>query len=444
MSGVSRREVLTATLLAAKAHAAERVEEAVEQAHREFLSRFQDKRFGTTYDYAPPGGGAVDLPTPEDCRDKKPNALAWWCPIENGGFFGGLYLSALSDRYRRKPTEANAADARTVAGGLVRLAQVGSTPGFIARGISTDGKSHYPASSSDQTFPWFYGMTSYLTSGVVKGKERASLVALVEEVAEGLEKNEWRMPCDQAGFGYFGEWLAAFSESRTTLTGAEPHFDSSARLLFVHLALYRLTKKPRWLALYRQRRDEQPSGSGESRLEICAAGVEYAAPGTPARYPHHPPVWTSASSQGALRGLLEMDPDAPAREAYRSGLRANAERAASFVGGYKRYDNQAKPAFRHDWRFLNDLWRPQDSIQEAVKVATAQVREWHKQSPRKVYESENVRDPLFSAWIVALCRDREILRRTRPEIEAALLHYSWETMHTAHFFMAACVYGSLR
>ena len=326
----------------------------------------------------------------------------------------------------------------------MRLAQAGSTPGFIARGIAADGKSHYPASSSDQTFPWFYGMTSYLTSGAVKGKERASLVELVESVAVGLENNGWRMPCDQPGFGYFGEWLAAFSDSRTTLTGAEPHFDSSARLLFVHLALHRLTKKPRWLALYRQRRDERPSGSGQSRLEICAAGVEYAPPGTPARYPHHPPVWTSASSQGALRGLLDLDPDAAARPAYRRGLQANAARAASYIGRYKLYDNAKTLAFRHDWRFLNDLWQPQDSIQEAVKLATAQVREWHRQSPRKVYESENVRDPLFSAWIVALGGDRDLLRRVRPDLEAALLHYRWDTMHTAHFFMAACVYGCLR
>lgn len=73
---VSRREVLAATLLAPTAHAAERVEESVEQAHREFLARFLDKRFGTTYDYAPPAGATVDLPTPDDCRDKKPNALA--------------------------------------------------------------------------------------------------------------------------------------------------------------------------------------------------------------------------------------------------------------------------------------------------------------------------------------------------------------------------------
>jgi hypothetical protein len=444
---LTRRGLLagSSSLLAGRGATADEAAEAVEKAHREMFARFLDKRYGTTYDYAPPTGssGSVSLPTPEECRQRKPNALGWWCPIENGGFFGGLYLSALSDRYRRKRTAERAEAARTVAKGLERLARIGATPGFIARGISTDGSSHYPASSSDQTFPWFYGMVSYLTSGIAQGKERAALIGLVEEVALGLEKNEWRMPCDVPDFGDFGDWLGAFSATRTTLTGAEPHFDAASRLLFVHLALYRLTKKQRWLSLYRERRDEKPNGSPRSRLEICARGVEYAAPTTPARYPDHPPLWTSASSQGALRCLLEMDPDGSAHAFYRSGLHANAVRAAAYVSRFRLYDNDTKLAFRHDWRFLNELWRPQESIQEGVKVATVQVREWHKQSPRKVYESDNVRDPLFAAWIVALSGDRDLIAKSQQEIREALCHYQWDRMHTAHFFMAECVYYCL-
>lgn len=412
---------------------------SIERAHAAMFRRFLDPAFGTTYDYAPPTGGP-SLPTPEECRAHKPNALAWWSPIENGGFFGGLYLSALSDRFRLAPTARHARDARRLASGLVRLARLGSTPGFIARGVSTDGAAHFPASSSDQTFPWFYGMTSYLTSGIVKGDERAGLVKLMEEVAYGLEANEWRMPCDRPGFGDFGDWLGAFSASRTTLTGAEPHFDAASRLLFVHLALYQLTGKRRWLDLYRKRRDERPSESARARLEICAQGVDYAPPGTPARYPEHPPLWTSASSQAALRGLLHMDPDAHARPYYRKGLDANATRAARYIDRYRLFDNDNQTTFEYDWRFLNEQWQPQNSIQDAVKLATAQVREWHKRSPRKVYECDCVRDPLFAAWIVTLAGNRGSAGPARPQIFKALTHYEWDHMHTSHLFMAECVY----
>ncbi|MDZ4800890.1 MAG: hypothetical protein SGI92_22250 [Bryobacteraceae bacterium] len=55
-------------------------------------------------------------------------------------------------------------EARKVAGGLLRLASAGSTPGFVARRAVADGKTHYAAGSDDQTFPWFYGLWHYARS----------------------------------------------------------------------------------------------------------------------------------------------------------------------------------------------------------------------------------------------------------------------------------------
>ena len=36
-----------------------------------------------------------DIPTPEEIADLKPNAMGWWCPIENGSMFTGEWLPAL-------------------------------------------------------------------------------------------------------------------------------------------------------------------------------------------------------------------------------------------------------------------------------------------------------------------------------------------------------------
>ena len=135
-----------------------------------------------------------------------------------------------------------------------------------------------------------------------------------------------------------------------------------------------------------------------------------------------------------------MDPDAHARPHLRKGLDANAARAAQYIDRYRLFDNDNQSAFEYDWRFLNEQWRPQESIQDAVKLATAQVREWHKRSPRKVYECDFVRDPLFAAWIVTLAGSRGSRVQARPHILQALTHYKWDRMHTSHFFMAECVH----
>lgn len=36
-----------------------------------------------------------DIPTPEEIADLKPNAMGWWCPLENGSMFTGEWLPAL-------------------------------------------------------------------------------------------------------------------------------------------------------------------------------------------------------------------------------------------------------------------------------------------------------------------------------------------------------------
>ena len=64
-----------------------------------------------------------------------------------------------------------ASEARNVANALVNLATASQVPGFIARNLLPDGKTYYPASSDDQTFPWFYGMWKYLKSGIPDKKE---------------------------------------------------------------------------------------------------------------------------------------------------------------------------------------------------------------------------------------------------------------------------------
>lgn len=417
-------------------------EQAVQQAHREIWRRFINPH-GLFYDYTALDG-TVLLPTPEECRAAKPNALGWWTPIENGAFFGGLYLDALANRWHATKSRGAAEEARKVAGGLLKLAEAGSTPGFIARGFADDGRSHYPASSSDQTYPWFYGLWRYATSGLADEVERRRVADTIERVALGLEAEGWRMPCDGKGMGHFGHWAGGFAGTRGTLSGAEPQFDAAVRLLFVLRAVHQLTGKARWLELYRAALAETPRGAAKTRLQICAEGVRYVAPGEPPRYPESPPIWTSASSQAGLKALAEMEDERGVRTEFQRGLDANAASAARFIAGFERYDNDNTLAFDANWRSLNDLWKPQAEIGEAVKLATLQYRAWNRESPRRVAEAREMRDPLFAAWIVVLSGNRQLIAQSREPTRRALTHFRWERLHTCLFFMAECVYWQLR
>ena len=418
--------------------------DAVEQAHRELGRRFISPD-GTLYDYTGLQG-EVHVPTAEETAALKPNALGWGTPIENGAFFGGLYLDALCNRWKATGDRGTAERARVIAKGLVRLAEVGKTPGFIARGIAADGKGFYPASSSDQTYPWFYGMWRYATSGLPTPDERTRVISTLERVARGLEANRWEMPIDRLNFGHFGHWMVGFAGTKGILVGAEPQFDAATRLLFVLRSLHHVTGDTRWLSLYRALLREKPAGSNLTRLEICAYGVDYVAPGEPPRFPESPRLWTSASSQAGLLALTELEEDAEVRSAFRRGLDANARRAAKFVAGYRNYDNNNRLAFDIRWRSMNALWREQSQIGEAVELGRAQKGDtgpWGLQSPRFSAESVFLRDPLFAAWVVALSGNSEVIASVRGEIRGALTHFQWNQIYTSPFFMAENVYWQI-
>jgi hypothetical protein len=123
----------------------EAVEAAVQRAHAELWRRFVDEH-NILLDYTALDGRIL-RPTPQDCREHKPSALSWGVPIEDGPMFNGLYLDAMCNRWKHTRDEADRARARRLVEGLLLLASLGKTPGFIARGVATDGKTTYPMGS---------------------------------------------------------------------------------------------------------------------------------------------------------------------------------------------------------------------------------------------------------------------------------------------------------
>jgi hypothetical protein len=391
---------------------------AIEQAHSELWRRFVD-RHGVIRDYE------GELPTPEDCTLGRPNAIGWWSPIENGPMFTGLYLPAACERARRSGESADAAQARRLAEGLLKCASVSDVPGFIARGLGSDGVCHYPLGSDDQTHPWFYGLHAYLTSGLPTAEDHRRIVAKMTEVADVLESTGWQCPADGAFRGQF----------RGKFRG--PLFRDAVRYLFMLRAMYDVTGDRVWLDRYLKARAERPTDSDKTRLEICAEG--YPRDRAAIKHIDLSQLWIYVGSQGALARLATMETDAAARAQYQAGLAVNVRSALPAIDGYAKFDNRDTKRFGHaDWRAVHAKWYAQATQAEAEQLAGISA-DPKRRGERKGYESRYMRNPLAGAAIVALGGDVA----SRDAILRAVRHYDYSKLHMAEFFFAECAYYAL-
>jgi hypothetical protein len=392
-------------------------EPAVERAHAETWRRFIDEH-GVMRDYV------GELPTPEDCRLGKPNAIGWWSPIENGPMFTGMYLNAMVERARRSGAASDKEQARKLAQGLLKCASVSDVPGFVARGVGSDGKCHYPLSSDDQMQPWFLGLHAYLLSDIPSAAERTVLVAKVREVADVLESNGWLVPCDGA---FKGDFRGGFKGV---------HFRDAVRYLYMLHATYEITGDPVWLERYRKALAEKPYKSAETRQEICALGC-------PRDLPFIPQIdkgkfWIYVGSQAGLARLAAIEKDAAVGAAYRQGLAVNARYALPALEAHVQFDNADQGFFgTADWRAANPTWFPQPTQAEAERLA--KIVDYKKRGPRKIYESSLMRNPLAAAAIVALSGETS----ARPAVLKAVRHYDYAKLNMAEFFFAEVAYYAL-
>lgn len=415
---MNNRRTFLRTTLAATAGAAllpERIfaadaASAAEQAHTEIWRRFIDK-FGLMIDFADLDG-SVSLPTPEECKLGKPNALGWWSPIENGPMFNGLYMDAAVNRWRHTKSADDAAKARRLMEGLLLVNSVSEVRGFIARGVTTDGKSHYPMGSNDQASPWFLGLWRYLDAGLATQEERERIVAQVVETAEVIVSLKWAIPAEPP-FNRRGSF-AGF------------HFDDAPRLLFVCKMLHTITGDAKWDAMYRTALAERGGAENLTRLEVCERGMVF----------HYMKYhsWTSCTCVGAVRGLWEMEKDETIRAAYARGLQASADLAFKSLPLAAKFDREDKSRFEMNWRIMNEHWKPQQNEKEAQELAQMQLKGFHKFAPRRSKETEFIREPTSAAWIVTLAPDAAILKQRVADVERVIVHYDYTRLYYSQFF----------
>ena len=389
----------------------------VELAHKELWNKFIDK-YGIINDFV------GETPTPEDCTLGKPNAIGWWSPIENGPMFSGMYLQAMCERAKRTNNPADLANAKRLSQGLVKCASISDVPGFIGRGIGSDGKCHYPLGSDDQTHPWFLGLHAYYMSGIPTKSEKKEISSKMKEVANVLEANSWCPPCDGAFKGQF----------RGSFTGNL--FRDAARYLFMLRAMYDVTKEEIWMDRYRKALAEKPEQATKTRLEICAEG--YLQDTLKIKGINIWSLWIYVGSQQSLASLIKMESDPSIVAKYRQGLENNVNYCLPSVEGYKSFDNNDTKVFGHaKWREAYPIWFPQLTQAEAQRLSSLGNKE--KMGERKGYEARFMRNPLAASAIAAFSQDPS----HQEMVKKAISHYDYAKINMAEFFFAECAYYAL-
>lgn len=401
----TRTEDLTESeLLAIKRKAQEQADQAVELLRTKFMSKY-----GFIYDFI------GEHPTAQDCLEGRPSAIGWWSPIENAAMFSGLYLPAVCQKaaFTGSPSDRN--HARDLARGLLLCGSVSQTPGFISRGVATDGKTFYPVGSDDQTASWFHGLYCYWRSDIPSEEEKKTIQKVLLSTADALEENNWYCPCSKP---FEKENRGEFRHHSFLVVPC---------YLFILRACYDLSGKEIWLTRYKKAVREKIGPKGQTRGEICAGGFKQDENWL--KNITQVFAWIYVKDQYALRELVRLETNETLRAQYQAGLDRCAEDAFSGMLEYRNFSNEDQKYFGNNWREGYPGWTKQKDVSEVMRAAG---RPGNRKilGARKGYERRYMTNPLACAAIVALAERPQ----DRVEILKALGHYDFSKMNLSEFF----------
>lgn len=387
-----------------------------EQLHELVWRRFIRMPYGHLLDYADENGFTT-IPTPEECAASNPNPMGWWTPIENGSFFGGLYLEALIEGYRQKPNKETAKCIRTLAEGLFLMQDVAQKDGFIARGVATDGVSHYVCSSDDQVFPWVLALVSYAQCPVCPDPDAVRRRVL--KTLRAVWNKDGAVPCDTE----FECDCAAMLD--------QADWRETTAVLYSAYAMYLMSGEQQDLERYVRLRDGKPGRSDYSRAEIVSHGFAH----NMVRKTHLIQFWIDVSYHLAAGKLARLD--AEKSSMYAQGCRSNGITAVCFAEDLQVYDNRYG-GFGLDWRKISPLSKPfAGDLSAARKNAEWQNQVWcEKVVPHRYMEHVVLGNAIFGLWIALTCGDTALEAFARQKLQDNIEAVDWNSLTTSYAFAA--------
>ena len=395
------------------------LEQTLQEVHSTIWGRFIDKN-NIMLDYTDQEG-KISLPTPDECEQNQPNALGWWSPIENCGFFNGDYLLGLlaAHRYAEqtgKDSEIGKrkTEIRRLVQGLLLIQDVCETDGCISRGVGSDGYCHYFGSSDDQISPWLLALDAYMESGIPSGGEVEVCRSHLLRQLNGLYANNWTVPGDRPGFergsyikrdGVYEAWLGAI------------HL-----LIALHIYEKALPEKRGLFMKYWK----EPLFDGKSPKRLIEEGFpEYRGNS----------AWYLTHSCYALR-MFQERPEEEVREGCKKCLRNVAEMIHPSLRRWQDYVPGS--FFDPDWRKMLASWKPQNSCSDAAALACGEMWSlWHRKiSPAIGMEKSSILDASAAMWLIMISQDRSLIKLAMEEFRKAAATIPWSQLHYAGLFFA--------
>jgi len=228
-------------------------------------------------------------------------------------------------------------EARIIFNGLCGNLTVSGIPGFLARGLESDG-FYQGDPSVDQYTGVIYGFWRYFHSPLSDKSERDFIRNGMTDILKRLEKNDWRITRENGEMTTFGRLHAEMP------TRAD-------RLLSFLLAGHDITGDSHWLDIYRAKLP--------SLLVNCTGYEGYES-------------WVLIQSQVSLRMLAELESNTDIRDVYIRGSLELAERCRGEIDAYRALPSkEAKESDRAP--FYDDNTTFTKTIRNPIEAATVML-----------------------------------------------------------------------
>ena len=386
--------------------------------HQIVKERFIREPYGHLLDYAPKVGSNI-YPTSEMCENNFPNPLGWWTPSENGAFFTGLYLACLTEKYSVTKSDEIKEEILHLLSGLFILQDVGDTDGFIARGVSDDGKSCYRCSSEDQICPWLLGLWKAYNCDAVDQNLKSQIKERISKLSEGILSRNFCIPTlweEHVWGGFLGG-----------------DYRSCAKLLGLLRITYEVTKDQKWLGFYEKYANETVSGPF-TRLDVCynGCGADMVKDIGLIQF------WIHACSQLFIKELCVLDDER--QELFRHSLNATSCVGVKFLDEYKTYLSICGKAFDYDWTKLRPLYKPCKNPSDGRVIALEQNKVWMRDIvPERHNEHNILGNMLFACLICSVADDKKTREYAKKKINEALECVDFSALNLSYAFVAESV-----
>ena len=392
-------------------------EKQAEFLHEIVWKRFVRMPYGHVLDYAGKNGENV-YPDEKMCADYFPNPQSWWTCIENGAFFTGLYAGMLAEKYKKNPDEKTKRELEILTDGLFLLEDVSDVDGFIARGVGTDGKSHYPLSSEDQVGPWVYGLWKVFDSGAMSEEYKGKIKTHLRRQMNGLVASDFLIPT---------EW------DKNVWGGLRSgDFRACAKLLGSLYTAYAVTRDKIFLEKYNSLAADKPDGSLK-RTEICSFGC---APDM-VRNTGLIQFWITCCAHLFLGELARLDKQNTAL--YTKGQENSAATALKFLDDYKKFAETPAKDFDIDWTKLDFMYRRAESPLDGMNLALEQNRYWMEKLVPARHGEHNILGNMLFACVMCLHTENDSIKKAASKKLAEMLEaVDFEKLNLSYAFVAEC------